>query len=263
VVRKTTAALALLVGLLVAGPAHAGGGHMAPVQERYDPGQAATLVGYTGDPVLTALPEEPFYAYLRPAGESAGSRLLRSDIYVGELVVEETRHRGYLRFRVSLTFTVPAYLEAGDYDVVYCTDPCTSAWLGDLVGGQLSVGVEPLRRVVRYWAPDEPEIANLAPDAVLVGPGFSARAADLRSPPAQPAAAHAPATTAPAPAPAPAPAAGTGEDEMAWPLPTALVVVAAAGTALVLSRRLRPGRPTTGWGVPGARSGDAAPAGRG
>jgi hypothetical protein len=145
--------------------------------------------------------------------------------------------------------------------VVYCTDPCTSAWLGDLVGGQLSVGVEPLRRVVRYWAPDEPEIANLAPDAVLVGPGFSARAADLRSPPAQPAAAHAPATTAPAPALAPA--AGTGEDEMAWPLPTALVVVAAAGTALVLSRRLRPGRPTTGWGVPGARSGDAAPAGRG
>lgn len=276
-VRKTTAVLALLVGagLVVAGPAYAGGGHLTPVRERYDPGQVATLVGYTGDPVLTALPDEPFYAYLRPSAQGAGTgaRLLRSDIYVGDLAVEETRHRGYLRFRVSVRFTVPAYLEPGDYDVIYCTDPCTAAWIGDLVGGQLSVGVEPARPVARYWAPDDPEIAHLAPDAVLVGPGFSATAADLRggrsgrgaAAPAAPATPGTQPPPGPAPEPrlAPAAGAGTGPDEMAWPLPTTLVVAAAAITGLVLSRRLRPVPPRTGWEGPAARSGDAAPAARG
>ena len=134
--RRLTAALALVVGLLLGAgrPADAGGGRMAPVQDRYEPGEVATLVGYTGDPVLTALPEEPFYAYLRPSDSGSTARLLRTDLYVGELAVEETAHRGYLRFRVSITFPLPAGLEPGHYDLVYCTDPCTSAFLGDLVG---------------------------------------------------------------------------------------------------------------------------------
>ena len=257
-----------------AAPARAGGGRFAPVQERYEAGEVATLVGYTGAPVLTALPDEPFYAYLRPAGEGSGARLLPTDVYVGELVVEETAHRGYLRFRVSLTFTVPAYLEPGDYDVVYCDDPCTGALLGDLVDSPLSVGVDPALRVVRYWALDDPEVANLAPDAVLLGPGFSATAADIRAgrllpvpgPPSRPpelvpATVAVPQATVP---PAPAPPLEAA-DEMSWPLPTALVLAAATGTGLVLSRRQRAGPP--GWATPrwGATDGrrPAAPAGRG
>jgi hypothetical protein len=261
--------VALLVGLVLGGtsPALAGGGRLAPVQERYQPGEVAVLVGYTGDPVLTTLPEESFFAYLRPAGAGGGARLLRSDVYLGELSVEETAHRGYLRFRVSLTFTVPAYLEPGDYDVVYCDDPCTGALLGDLVDSPVSVGVDPIRRVVREWALDDPEVANLAPDAVLVGPGFSATAAEIRAGRPVTTPAGTPDTTvAPVAAPAePAPPSVTAptDEGMAWPLPTALVLAAAAGTGLVLSRRQGSPGARRRWTAPDGRTTGAASAGRG
>ena len=225
--RRAVGALALLLGLLAGWPgtAQAGGGRLAPVRERYDPGEAATLVGYTAGPV----PEEPFYAYLRPAGGV-------EDSYVGELAVEETGHAGYLHVRVSLAFQVPAQLEPGEYEVVYCDDPCTGAPLGDLVPSPLSIGVDPARRVVRAWALDDPEVANLEAGALLVGPGFQTTAGLVRTPPTTVPAAT---TVAPAATPVPAPA----TDEMDWPLPTALVVAGAAGTALVLSRRRRAVRP--------------------
>jgi hypothetical protein len=232
--------LAVLGALLVAtgSPASAGGGRLAPVQDRYEPGGTATLVGYTAAPA----PEEPFYAYLRPADDGSRPALDDAGIYVGELVVEESGRGGYLGLRVSLTFRVPAALPAGEYEVTYCDDPCTGVFLGDLVPSPVSIGVDPARPIVREWAPDEPQIANLAPGAMLVGPGFQTTAGALRTPPT---------TAAPAPAPA-APAlvtaaalaetgtsGGNGDGEMAWPLPTALVLASAAATALVLSRLQR------------------------
>jgi hypothetical protein len=251
VVRRGTASLAVLVGLLawVASPAQAGGGRLTPVQERYNAGETATMVGYTAGPA----PDEPFYAYLRSPEDG-------SQVYVGELAVAETAHGGYLRFRVSVTFDVPRTLAPGDYDLTYCSDPCSGRFLGDLVDSPVSIAVDPARRVVREWAPDDPEIANLAPDAVIVGPGFQTTAAELRAPKA-PAPAPAPSTTLPAPVPAPptAPDAPEAGEEMAWPLPTALVVASAAATGLVLSRRYRrPERPAVSpWRTPDAAPGPA------
>ena len=225
----------MLFGLLVpgSGPAAAGGGWLAPVQDRYEPGDEATLVGYTQGPV----PEEPFYAYLRAAGDGSLPALDDSGRYLGELVVRETTHGGYLQLRVSVTFDVPATLPAGQYELTYCDDPCTGQFLGDLVPSPVSVGVAPARPVVRMWAPEDPEIANLAPGAVLVGPGYQTTAGALRAPPTT---AAAPPPTAPAPAPVtttPAPAADGGD--MALGLPIALVLASAGATALVLSRLQR------------------------
>lgn len=224
--------MALLVGLVAiwSGPATAGGGGLAPVQDRYEPGQEATLVGYTQGPV----PDDQFYAYLRPAGDGSLPALDDNGRYVGELAVRETTHRDYLRFRVSLTFVVPASLPPGQYEVTYCDDPCTGQFLGDLVPSPVSVGVAPARPVVRMWAPEEPEIANLAPGAVLVGPGYQTTAGALRAPPTTVAG---PPPTVPATVPvatAPAPA-----RDMALGLPVALVLASAGATALVLSRLQR------------------------
>jgi len=232
----------LLVVLLAlwSGPAAGGGGRLAPVQDRYEPGQAATLVGYTQGPV----PDEPFYAYLRPVDDGSLPALDDTGRYVGELAVRETTHRGYLRFRVSVTFVVPANLPAGQYELTYCDDPCTGQFLGDLVPSPVSVGVSPARPVVRMWAPEEPEIADLAPGAVLVGPGYQTTAGALRAPPTT---AAVPPTTTPAPvAVATTPAPAAGGDDMALGLPIALVLASAGATALVLSRLQRAHRQLKG-----------------
>jgi hypothetical protein len=226
-------ALALLVAVMAlgGGPAGAGGGQLAPVQDRYEPGRTATMVGYTG----MAVPDEPFYAYLRPFGEDT-TALDDSGIYVGELVVRETAHRDFLKFRVSITFDVPAGLPPGQYELTYCLDPCTATFLGDLVPSALSIGVEPLRPVVRVWAPEEPEIANLAPSAVLVGPGFQTTARALRAPPTT---VGVPQTLPPAQVAPPAPADPIESRDMELVVPTILVLASAAATALVLSRLQR------------------------
>ena len=228
--------MALLVGLLAvwSGGAGAGGGSLAPVQDRYEPGQEATLVGYTQGPV----PDEPFYAYLRAADDGSLPALDDTGRYVGELAVRETTHRDYRRFRVSVTFVVPATLPAGQYEVTYCDDPCTGQFLGDLVPSPVSIGVSPARPVVRMWAPEDPEITNLAPNAVLVGPGYQTTAGAFRAPPTT--AATAPPPTVPAPAPvATTPLARPNDGDMALGLPIALVLASAGATALVLSRLQR------------------------
>lgn len=239
--RRAGTALALLVVVLALGGASAGagGGSLAPVRERYEPGGRATLVGYTG----FAPPDEPFYAYLRPFGEDSLPALDDGGLYVGELVVQETARRDFLRLRVSVTFDVPAGLAPGQYELTYCVDPCAATFLGDLVPSPLSIGVDPPRPVVRMWAPEESEIANLAPDAVLVGPGYQTTAGALRAPPTT--VAVAPTTVAVAPAPqAPAPAPIESAD-MELAVPIALVLASAAGTALVLSRLQRARRQIT------------------
>ena len=241
--RRAGTALAVLVGLLAIwhDPASAGGGWLAPVRDRYEPGQAATLVGYTQGPA----PADTFYAYLRPVDDGSRPALDDSGRYVGDLVVQETAHRGYLQLRVSVTFSVPATLPAGQYEVTYCDDPCTGQFLGDLVPSPVSIGVAPARPPVRMWAPEEPEIANLAPDAVLVGPGYQTTAGALRAPPTT---AAAPPVSMPAPAPAAStpPAPAPQSDDMALGLPVALVLASAGATALVLSRLQRAHRQIKG-----------------
>ncbi len=217
------------MSLATGNTAGAGGGHFAPVKDRYEPGGTATLVGYTG----IVPPDEVFYAYLRPFGDESPPALDDGGIYVGELVVRETAHRDYLRLRVSITFAVPAALPPGQYELTYCVDPCTDQFLGDLAPSPLSIGVDPVRPVVRMWAPEEPEIANLAPASVLVGPGYQTTAGALRAPPTT-AATLPPPAAVPAPAPVPAtPPIGAGDMELV--IPIALVLASAGATALVLS----------------------------
>lgn len=256
------AGLLLAVSPLGGGPAGAGGGHLAPVRDRYEPGQSATLVGYTGGPVLDlALLDEPFYAYLRPAGDGSVPALDDSGVYVGDLVLRETGRRGYLQLRVSVTFDIPESLPPGEYEITYCEDPCAGRFLGDLLPSPVSIGVDPVRPVVRQWAPDEPEIANLPPGSGLSG-------LSPQAPPSSVAATTAPATSLPvavasAP-PAPTPTAPAGDDgDMAWPLPTALVLASAACTALVLSRRQRTALRTVSSRRPAAPAANRIGAGAG
>jgi hypothetical protein len=267
--------IAVFVALLAGGTgaAEAGGGRLSPVQERYEPGGVATMVGYTGGPALDGIPDEPYYAYLRPVDDGSRPALDDGGLYVGELALEETAHGGSLHLRVSLTFEVPDDLPAGDYEITYCDDPCTGAFLGDLVPSPLSIGVDPARRVVREWAADDPEIANLAAGALIVGPGFQATASQLRAPaavpppPPEPPAPPAPVPDAPAVVtPAPVQEDGT----MDWGPATALTLAAGATTGLVLWRRQRVAERAAGATrargarpLGAGRTPGAAPAGRG
>ncbi|MDQ6726696.1 MAG: hypothetical protein M3066_11115, partial [Actinomycetota bacterium] len=181
-VRAAAASVVLAVQLVVgAAPAPAAGGTLAPVNESYRPGDVATLVGYTGGATATAVPARRFDAYLRRADGGTDPGVLPTDVPLGPLVVRATGHRGFLALRAAVTFAVPADLDPGDYVVRYCDDPCTGATIGDLGPSTLAIGVAPARPVAREWAFDEPEIANLAPGALIAGADFEATAADVRA----------------------------------------------------------------------------------
>jgi hypothetical protein len=77
---------------------------------------------------------------------------------------------------------VPADLPTGEYLLTYCPDACEGEHLlGDLIGGHLSVGVNPTAPRNREWPVDEPEIANLADGAIVTGPGYRTTAAAIRA----------------------------------------------------------------------------------
>jgi hypothetical protein len=164
--------------LAAVAPAAAGGSHMSPVRDRYEPGDVATLVGYTSGGQLGWIQDGPFYAYLVAGDVTLWSdrRLPLDHVGLGPLTVQ-ARGRA---LRVSITFPVPDHFAPGLYTVTYCNDPCTSG-LGDLIGGSVAVSVDPPRTIQREWPVDEPEIANLAADAILTGPGDRVTAADVRA----------------------------------------------------------------------------------
>lgn len=266
-----------LVGVLTAGigTARAGGARLAPVAERYEPGEVATVVGYTGGPVMPVVPRGPFYAYLRPLEEGWEPGVLDADVALGPLVLEETGRGGYLALRVSITFEVPEDLGAGEHLLWYCDDPCTRAQIGDLIPSPLSIGVDPVRPVTREWAFDDPEVANLAPDALIAGPGPTVTAAEVRAglvsvpadPPPTTVAPPVPIPTAPAaPAAPPVPtgAGPTAAEETDWTLPTVLVLLAGAGTWVVLAGQERRSDRRAPTRLPAASAGHrSAAAGRG
>ena len=159
-------------------PASAGGSRLSPVRDRYELGQVATLVGYTSGGQLGWLQDGPFYGYLVADETTLWSdhRLPVDHVALGPLSVQP---RGRA-LRVSISFPVPNDVSPGLYNVTYCNDPCTTG-LGDLIGGFLAVGVDAPRQVQREWFLDEPEIANLAADAILTGPGYRVTAGDVRA----------------------------------------------------------------------------------
>lgn len=164
---RSRALLAAALGLLLVGavPGRAAGAaerFLAPVQDRYEPGDVATMVGYVSErdlPVAVTL--RIFGAPASVERSSAGAGLVR----------------------LFLTVPIPADAEAGEYGVV--AEP------GGLVAGSIHVGLEPPEPPRRVWPPGEPEIVNLSPGTPVVPP-------TTQPPPAPPPTPPPVATTVPA-----------------------------------------------------------------
>ena len=158
-------ALAAVLGVVgvvgVASPAGAGGANLHPVQDRYEPGDIATYVGYA---VATStggwVNDGPYVTF---AVTPIGARLPLGQVHF------EPSPIGPRVLRVSVAFPVPDDLAPGHYELVTCNAGC-SRGLGDLAGGTLHVSVDPLQTIYREWPPDEPEIANLPEGAVVMMP---------------------------------------------------------------------------------------------
>lgn len=219
---RSRCAAAGLAGLVVvlAGwppPAAAGGGDwLLPVRDRYEPGETAVMVGYTGA-VADALPggvdDGPYYGHLRadpaasgPDGPGTWPYVHPTDVPLGPTTVTETGRHDQFAVRLSITFAVPADLAPGRYEVFVCDDPCTTS-LGLLTGGTLNVGVEPLEPIDRQWLIDDPAVGQLDGGDLVAGipvariraghvgtPWYDARAAD--PPPTAPPATTGPTTSA-------------------------------------------------------------------
>ncbi|HYZ99331.1 MAG TPA: hypothetical protein VE575_11310 [Acidimicrobiales bacterium] len=189
-------ALALVAGLTLTAapsPAGAGGGDLLyPHRDRYEPGQAVMMVGYTepvanrsnaeGDPVQDPdwRTPGPYYAYLRVDPEAVARdaqpaswpSVHPTDVRLGRVEAEDIVTANALRsLRVRATFRLPQDLAPATYTVLVCNDPCTTTlgWLFDFAF--VHVGVDPASPVVREWALDDPAVRRLEGDALLVDPG--------------------------------------------------------------------------------------------
>jgi hypothetical protein len=182
------------------------------VQDRFDPGDEVTVVGYTRGCVPAAVetsmsPERPLNGFLHrdpcdllePPGpdepSSMACSMIRNEpppdptggIPVGRFTVGDTVHAARGR-RISLTFRLPDDLAAGVYLVEICQDPCVTdgnrAWSGYGWPTPIHVGVDPAagERPVRAWPKDDPAIDDLPDDALVYGPdGQTITAAELRA----------------------------------------------------------------------------------
>jgi hypothetical protein len=187
-VRRWCAGLAFVagaVGLTAAVTAAAGAApaEPQPLRERYEPGETATVVGYTPwrgplDGYLVVSSCRGATVPCIPVSEVESSALLAEPVPVGSFALEATAHepRG---LRMSLTFTVPADLAPGTYYLATCRRG-GACRLGD----RLHVGVDPPAgdRTVYHWPLDDPAIAQLPDDALLLGhDGEEVTAADVRA----------------------------------------------------------------------------------
>jgi hypothetical protein len=183
-------ALALVAVVGGADPAAAGGSWLRPVRDRYEPGETATLVGYVGPGgTLGWVGDGPFFGYLRRLEDPlqvpnqlqmAPFTPEATDLPLGQLLLSDTGRSDYAAYRASLRFRLPTNLPSGRYGVIYCNATCTKG-LSDLIGGVIFVGIDPDAPISRTWPMDEPEISNLARDAVLNGPGMQIKAEDVRA----------------------------------------------------------------------------------
>lgn len=205
--RRILLALAAVAFVAVGGlapPAHAGGANLHPVQDRYEPGDVATLVGYVSpSPTGGWLDDGPYFTY---AEVGPNRRVL-----LGRVGMEPSPAVPAMQ-RVSLTFEVPDDLVAGHYQLVTCTERCAKG-LGDLAGGTLNVGLDPVQPIVREWPPTEPEIANLPAGARTTWPAAAFQAS--RTSPGPVGLPTAPVTTTTAPPPVRSPAHGASPAALA------------------------------------------------
>lgn len=174
------AASPLAILLLQAQPAAAGASWLQPARNRSEPGEMVTIVGFTGGGAFGWVEDGPFFGYLLEADDDGVPVEGGFRLDVGELTVAETGRGGYLTLRASISFVLPLDIAPGIYAFDYCNAGCTQR-LGDLLGGNVNVGVDPEFPISREWPLDDPEIENLAPDALLAGPGFEISAGEVRA----------------------------------------------------------------------------------
>jgi hypothetical protein len=184
------AALAGSAFWLTATPASAGGSWLNPVQDRYEPGDTASFVGYVSTiGSLGTVDDGPFFGYLRrfaerPSAPGAWSMApftpAATDLPIGELLVVPAGGGGLGMYRVSVEFEIPNDLPAGHYGLNYCNASCTKG-LTDLVGGQVFIGIEPRYPLSRSWPLDELAIADAPDNALLTGPYGWTTAGDVRA----------------------------------------------------------------------------------
>jgi len=178
-VRKALAGVVIAGGLVIqtSTPALAGGSWMYTIYESYQPGDHVTAVGYVG--ALVRDEDGPFLARLNMEPMSSDAEFATASWHdLGPVTVEATGLSGYLSSRLYLEFTLPADLVLGEYEVSVRDE--SGAFLGDLVGLWLLVGVEPSEPRWIEWALDEPLIPRLSQDTIIAGPGFAVTVSDLR-----------------------------------------------------------------------------------
>lgn len=187
-----------------AAPAAAGGvDFMYPVQDHYEPGETATVVGYASAGAGAAarsggVADGPYHGELETTRASGG----RVDL--GPATVTETGRRDRYAVRVSITFTVPAGLAPGSYEIFVCDAGCGYT-VGELYNGTIHVGIEPPDAIDRGWLVEDPAVAELPDDALVSGiPAARIRAGEAGVPWYD---------APPAPLPAPAPEAADPEPE--------------------------------------------------
>jgi len=187
--------VAALVCLGPARPAGAGGTWLSPVEDRYEPGENAAIVGYVDGPATKAGTPAggPYFGYLRVnpteayrgMGEADAHPTWpfvdRTDLPLGEVDASPPVAETWAgRWRIALEFTVPPDLTPGPYEVVVCNDPCTQGF-GDVIGATVFVGVDPATPIVREWPFEEPAFEKLADDALIAGPGYTLTAGQIRA----------------------------------------------------------------------------------
>ena len=211
--------LALTAVAMAADPAAASGSWLAPVRDRYEPGETAALLGYVGPGgTLGSVDDAPFFAYLRRLDDALEAPAIApfapqpTDLRLGQLVVEHTGRTDYAAYRVSIQFPLPRDLSAGRYGMSYCNATCTKG-LSDLIGGVVFVGRDPDGPIIR---PAEPPSAPTPTATIPPTTAAKAERASRRAPEARP-----------------------GERGSAdWALPVLLVTAALAtmGIALLIRR---------------------------
>ena len=200
ILRLALGAATTLAPVCMYAPA-AGASCPQPLEDRYDPGEVVTIVGYsTGCLAVatraTARDERPLYGYLHPdpCTEVSGTRCRAirsgygslddptSGLPLGRFAIDETTQE-WRGLRMSLTFRLPTDLPRGAYVVAICRDPCSQR-PGKVGQWLIHVGVDPSpdRRPVRHWPLDDPSVQDLPDKARLVGyDGQEITAAEVRA----------------------------------------------------------------------------------
>lgn len=168
--RFVVAELVVAIVLVWHAPAASAKGEgLLPVRDRYEPGEVASLVGYTRGP----LPTTAFEAAI--AKDMTGPA-----VQIGRLSMQATGNPDpSLAVRVSITFPLPHDLPPGTYSVGMRDESRTAFGINDLLWGVMFIGVDPPAPPSRRWAIEEPEVANLAPDAVIHGTEFTMTAREV------------------------------------------------------------------------------------